>query len=212
MAYGLYLITEAWEERTHVDVARAGLAGGAKAVQLRAKAATTRELMQWGRHILALCRQAKAAFVVNDRLDVALALGADGVHLGPDDMSVGDARRLADAAERGLGRALLIGASAGTVEEALAAQRAGADYLGVGSVFGTETKPDAGLPVGVERIGEIRQATDLPIVAIGGITAENAAQVMEAGAAGAAVISAISRADDMEAAAAAIASALGRRR
>lgn len=207
MEYGLYVITESWEGRTHVDVARAALAGGARAVQLRAKQATTRELMDMGREILALCRSAGAAFLVNDRLDVALALGADGAHVGPDDMLAADARRVADAAERGLGQPLLIGASVGTVEEALAAQRAGADYLGVGSIFATSTKPDAGPPVGVGRIREIREAADLPIVAIGGINAENVGQVIEAGAEGAAVISAVSRADDMEAAAAALASA-----
>jgi thiamine-phosphate pyrophosphorylase len=208
MDFGLYVITEAWGGRGHLEVARAGLAGGAKAVQLRAKDATTRELMDLGRAILAACRQAGAAFLVNDRLDVALALGADGVHLGPDDMPVADARRVADAVQPGL----VIGASAGTVEEALAAERAGADYLGVGSIFGTDTKPDAGAPVGVARIREIRAATRLPIIAIGGVTAENVAQVIEAGAAGAAVISAISRADDMAAAAAAIASAMGQGR
>ena len=212
MEYGLYVITESWQGRTHLEVARAGLAGGARAVQLRAKEATTRELMGLGRAILALCREAGALFVVNDRLDVALALGADGVHLGPEDMPVAEARRVADAAERGLGHALLIGASAGTVEEALAAQREGADYLGVGSIFGTETKPDAGPPVGVGRIQEIKAVSHLPLVAIGGINAENAARVVEAGAAGAAVVSAISRADDMQAAARAIASALGQGR
>lgn len=208
MDFGLYVITEAWGGRSHLDVARAALAGGAVAIQLRDKEANTRQLMALGRDILQVCRQAGAAFLVNDRLDVALALAADGVHLGPDDLPVAEARRIADAVRPGL----VIGASAGTAEEALTAERDGADYLGVGSIFGTATKPDAGPPVGVERIREIRAATRLPIVAIGGITADNVAQVIEAGAAGAAVITAVSRAQDMRAAAAAIASLLGARR
>jgi thiamine-phosphate pyrophosphorylase len=208
MDFGLYVITEAWEGRSHLDVARAALAGGAVVIQLRDKEATTRQLMAVGGEILALCRQAGAAFTVNDRLDVALALAADGVHLGPEDLPVADARRIADAVRPGL----VIGASAGTAEEALTAERDGADYLGVGSIFGTATKPDAGPPVGIERIRGIRAVTRLPIVAIGGITADNVAQVIEAGAAGAAVITAVSRAQDMRAAAAAIASLLGARR
>jgi thiamine-phosphate diphosphorylase len=142
--------------------------------------------------------------IINDRLDVALAAQADGVHLGPEDLPVAAARRAAKGSER----RFIIGASVSTEEEARQALAEGADYLGVGAMFATETKPDAGLPVGPQRLAEMRRAVALPIIGIGGITAANVAAVMRAGADGAAVITAISRADDMEAAARELARAI----
>ena len=195
--YGLYVITERWQGRGHADVVRAALAGGARAIQLRDKETCVRELVGTALELRRLCAEAGATFIVNDRLDVALAAQADGVHLGPEDMRVASARQALRGMER---QRFLIGASVSTVEEARQAVAEGADYLGVGSIFATETKPDAGEAVGPQRLAEIRHAVSLPLVAVGGITADNAAEAIRAGAGGVAVISAVSRADDMEAA------------
>ena len=137
------------------------------------------------------CRDAEVLFVVNDRLDVAQQSGASGVHLGQD----------ADhaAARRHLGAGRILGVSVGGVDEAVAAERAGADYLGV-TVWATETKPEA-VPLGPEGLADVVRATSIPVVGIGGIAASNAALVLEAGAAGVAVISAVAGASDPVAAA-----------
>ncbi|MDR7600306.1 MAG: thiamine phosphate synthase [Armatimonadota bacterium] len=187
----VYVITDrTFRGRSHEDVARAALVGGATVVQLRDKQASGRELVQWARQLRALTRRARATFVVNDRVDVALAAEADGAHVGEDDLPVADARRL-------LGPDRVVGASAGTVEEALRAEADGADYLGVGPVFPTATKPDAGGAIGPEGLRRIVEAVRIPVVGIGGITLDNAAEVIRAGAAGVAVISAVAAADDM---------------
>jgi thiamine-phosphate diphosphorylase len=187
----LYVITDrSFRGRTHEEVARAAVAGGATALQLRDKRATGRELVLRARRLRDLARTEGVLFVVNDRVDVALAAEADGAHVGDDDLPVADARRL-------LGPGRVVGASAGTVEDALRAEREGADYLGVGPVFPTGTKPDAGAAIGVEGLRTIAQAVRIPVVGIGGITADNAEEVIRAGAAGVAVISAVADADDM---------------
>ncbi len=130
-------------------------------------------------------------FIVNDRLDIALAADADGVHVGQSDLPASVVREI-------MGPGRILGVSVDTVEEAILAEKDGADYLGVGPVFEARgTKPDAGLPLGVDRIARIRRRCGLPIVAIGGINAENARTVREAGADAAAVISAIVSADDI---------------
>ena len=192
--FRLCVITERWRERGHIDVAKAAIAGGAGAIQLRDKELPARELFEIGRQIRDLCRQAGVLFFVNDRPDLALALHADGVHIGQDDLPVAEARRLLDYS----GRRLILGASAPTPEEARAAEKQGADYVSVGPVFATATKADAGPAVGLETIGHVKSACYLPVVAIGGISAENARSVIEAGADAVAVISAVTRADDME--------------
>jgi thiamine-phosphate pyrophosphorylase len=196
--YGLYVITERWQGRSHADIARAALAGGAKAIQLRDKELCVRELLATAKQLHEICAQAGAVLIVNDRLDVALAAHADGVHLGSDDLPVASARRALQGCER---RRFIIGASVANIAEAQRAVAAGADYLSVGCIFASATKPDAGEAVGPERIAEVRRAVSLPVLGIGGITADNVAQVIAAGADGAAVISAVTRADDMEAAA-----------
>lgn len=185
----LYLITDGHE----AQMERVGdvLEAGVTAVQLRAKECSTATLVQMARTLAANCRRRGALFIVNDRLDVALACGADGVHLGPDDLPLAAARAIA-------GPHFVIGASAGTVEEAVAAEAQGADYLGVGSVFHTLSKEDAGSPIGVEGLRQVVQATPLPVVAIGGITAENAAFTLVAGAVGVAVIRAVWDAPEIE--------------
>ena len=190
----VYVITDrSFRGRTHEQVAGAALRGGAPAVQLRDKQATGRELLQWARQLRDLTRAAGVLFLVNDRVDVALAVHADGVHVGQEDVPVADARQL-------MGPGRVVGASAGNVEEALQAEQASADYLGVGPVFPTATKPDAGEAIGVDGLRRIVQAVRLPGVAIGGITADNAGQAIRAGAVGVAVISAVAAADEMVAA------------
>ncbi len=160
------------------------LEAGVRIVQYREKEFPLREQLREAEGILELCRGFGAIFVVNDRVDVALAVGADGVHLGPDDMPPEVARRL-------LGTEKLIGVSVGSVEEALKAREAGADYLGVGPIFSTSTKSDAGPPIGLQGLKAIRRAVSLPIVAIGGITLEKVGDVMEAGADAVCAISAV---------------------
>jgi thiamine-phosphate pyrophosphorylase len=190
---GLYVITEP-ALRDPLETARAVLQAGVRLLQLRDKTATTRQLVQIGQQLRALTRQHDARLIVNDRLDVALAVEADGVHLGQDDLPVALARRIA-------GERLLIGVSAETVDEARQAEADSADYLGVGPMFATPTKPDAGAPVGPERLRAIKHAVRIPVFGIGGITLQNAPAVLNAGADGICVISAIVGATDPEAAA-----------
>jgi len=176
--------------RLHLDVARAALEGDCRLIQLRDKEMTTAELVKIAEQVRGLTSEHGAAFIVNDRVDVALAAGADGVHLGPDDMPVETARRL-------MGPGAVIGASVASVVEARAAEAAGASYVSVGAIYATPSKADAGAPMGVGPIAEIKRAVSLPVLAIGGITCENVREVVRAGADGVAVISAVSEAEDM---------------
>ncbi len=194
--WSVYVITDrkVAGERDILDVIRAAIRGGATVIQLREKEATTRQMIELGRALHEITRQAGIPLIVNDRLDVALAIDAEGVHVGQDDMPAAMARQL-------IGPDKILGVSAGTVAEAVQAERDGADYLGVGDVFGTPTKPDAGPPIGVEGLAEIARAVSIPVVGIGGITPDNAAAVIEAGAVGVAVISAVVGAADPEEAA-----------
>lgn len=194
--YSLYVITDRRTagERPIPLVVEAAIRGGASVVQLREKGATTREMLALGRALLKLTRQAGLPLLVNDRIDVALALDAEGVHVGHDDMPAGLARGL-------IGPDRILGVSAETVEQAQEAEAAGADYLGVGDIFGTSSKPDAKEPIGLGRLAEIAQLVSIPVVGIGGITLENAAVVIQAGARGVAVIRAVVGAPDPAAAA-----------
>lgn len=176
-----------------VEVVRSALRGGAPAVQLRMKDASAREMADVARALLAETRAAGALLFVNDRVDVALAVGADGAHVGQDDLPADQARLITPPG-------FLLGVSAETVELARQAQADGADYVGVGPVYATGSKADAGDAVGVERIAEVAGAVRIPVVGIGGITMGNAPAVLHAGAAGIAVISAVMRADDPESA------------
>lgn len=180
--------------RAITDIVRAAIHGGATMIQLREKSAATREMIALGEALLAITRPANIPLIVNDRLDVALALDADGVHVGQADLPAPLARQL-------IGPGKLLGVSAETVEQARAAERDGADYLGVGDLFGTPSKPDAGPPIGLEGLRAIAETTHLPILGIGGIGIANAARVIEAGAHGIAVISAVVGAPDPAAAA-----------
>ncbi len=189
----LYVITDEslGRGRSHVEIAEAAIRGGADVIQLRDKTASGGTLYRVALALRALTREAKVPLIVNDRLDIALAVDADGVHLGQKDLPAPVARRI-------MGHSRILGVSAETMEEALLAEKDGADYLGVGPVFeARKTKADAGEPLGLERIARVRKHCRLPIVAIGGIDAQNARQVREAGADCAAVISAIVGADDI---------------
>jgi len=189
----LYVITDerVSRGRSHLQVAEAAILGGADVLQLRDKESSSGRLFQVAMQIRKLTRDAKLHLIVNDRLDIALAADADGVHVGQADLPASVARSI-------LGPGRILGVSAETVAEAVAAAEDGADYLGVGPVFEARgTKPDAGLPLGLELIAEIRRHCRLPIVAIGGINAENARRVRDAGADAVAVISAVSSADDI---------------
>jgi thiamine-phosphate pyrophosphorylase len=196
--FDLYVITDSAlpPGRPHVEIARAALAGGADAVQLRDKGAA-QNLCAAAAEIQPLARKFGAVFIVNDRVDVALVTGADGAHVGQEDLPARDARRI-------LSRPAILGVSCGTPQEARRAARDGADYIGVGPVFATATKPDAGKAIGLEGLAAIVAVAGIPVVAIGGIDHENVAAVIRAGAAGAAVIAAVVGAPHMAAAARAL--------
>lgn len=191
----VYLVTDAVlsEPRGVIETARQAVAGGATMVQLRDPLAKTRALVEEARALVALLRPLGIAFVVNDRVDVALAAGADGVHLGQSDMCVADARSL-------MGRRPILGLSITEMADLEGADLAGVDYLGVGPVFPTATKADAAPAMGLDGLAAIRAATPLPIVAIGGISLANTAETIAAGADGVAVVSAICAAPDPAAA------------
>lgn len=165
------------------------LRAGAPCIQLRMKGAGAGEMLDAARPLRRMTRAAGALFFVNDRVDVALAAEADGVHLGPDDLPVGPVR---DAVERDL----LVGHSTDQPERARRAAAAGADYIGCGTVFPTDSKGDAGDAIGVEGLDRVARAVDAPVVGIGGITPEGAREVARTGAAGVAVISAVMGAGD----------------
>jgi thiamine-phosphate pyrophosphorylase len=160
------------------EPARAAIEAGATVIQLRLKGAPTDAVIEHGRPILALCRESGLAFVVNDDVRAALALGADGVHLGRSD----------EGAELAAASGLLLGLSASTAGEAREAESRGAAYVGAGPVWETPSKTDADPPIGLEGLSEICRAVAVPVVAIGGVDASNAADCIRAGAAGVAVI------------------------
>jgi len=190
----LYAIVDPLDTgREPAALAAALLRGGARLVQLRWPGASARELLAAALAIRPLARAAGALFLVNDRPDVARAAEAEGVHLGQDDLPVAAARRV-------LGAGRLIGVSTHDPGQARAAEAAGADYLGVGPVYATATKPDALAPRGLALVSAVRAAVRCPLVAIGGITPETAAAVRAAGADAVAMIGALVRAPDPEAA------------
>ncbi len=196
--WSLYLVVDPAQcagDRSFLETTRDALDGGVGIVQLRDKQSDDRGLADCAQRLVELCETRDAVCIVNDRIDVALAAGAHGVHLGPGDLPITDA---VDIRSR-LGwdrRDFIIGGSAGTPDRARELEAAGADYLGVGAMYdATPSKPDASDPRGPEAITEVRDAVDLPIVGIGGITPDNAPEVIHAGADGVAVIRAICQAD-----------------
>jgi len=193
---GLYVITgeDFSRSRSYREVVSACIRGGAWIIQLREKGWNADRLVETGREIRKLTAKAGVLFIVNDRVDVALAVQADGVHIGQQDIPLHLVRRMVDPG-------FIVGVSAGTPQEAVAAENDGATYIGVGPVFPTDTKKDARTPRGLELLGEIKRATTLPVFGIGGIKINNVASVIRAGADGAAVISAVVGADDIAGAA-----------
>jgi thiamine-phosphate pyrophosphorylase len=195
-AWELYLVTDRGLSggRPIESVVEAAVRGGATAVQLREKDCCTRDFVELGRALKRLLAPLGVPLIVNDRLDVALAAGADGVHIGQRDMDYETARRL-------LGPDAIVGLSIETVEQARAAESLDADYLGVGPVFATATKTDAAPALGLAGLAQVRAISRHRIVAIGGIGIGNAAQAIHSGADGVAVVSAICAAGDPQRAA-----------
>jgi thiamine-phosphate pyrophosphorylase len=169
---------------SHLELAELAIAGGADTIQFRQKDGATRPMIRVAEQMQALCKKAGVTFVINDRVDVAIASGADGVHLGHDDFPIRLARKL-------LGEAAIIGGSAGNMQEARKCLLEGADYIGFGPVYPTTSKEDAGPATGLDLLQQIVEAIPLPIIAIGGITADNTLPVKRAGAHGIAVISTV---------------------
>lgn len=177
------------DESRLLDIVGAVLDAGVPAVQLRSKTASDVERLQMARRLSQLCRQAGAIFLLNDRVDIAVASGADGAHVGPDDLPPADARRI-------LGAGPILGASARTVERAHEAVAGGASYLGVGPCYATTTKEGLPDPIGPEGVRVVAGAVDIPVIAIGGVTADAIPDLLQAGAHGVAVIGAIEAAAD----------------
>ncbi len=189
---GLYLVldTAALKGRDEVEVAAAAICGGAKTIQLRDKLRSKAELLTVARRLRDLCGEKGALFIVNDYLDIALAVSADGLHLGQDDLPPAEARRV-------LPIHMLIGCSAHSMAEAVRAQASGADYVAVGSIYPTTSKEEFKL-VGPEMLRRTRLKVSVPLIAIGGINHTNVQEVVKAGADSVAVISAVLGADDVE--------------
>jgi thiamine-phosphate diphosphorylase len=204
-ALRVYLVTDAriGDVERLAGVCCAAIEGGVTAIQLRAKGWSDRNALEAAVCLRELCDAAGVMFLVNDRVDIALASRADGVHLGVDDLPVATAREL-------LGERAIIGYSPDDDESRAQAVLDGADYLGVGPVYATATKDDAGPALGIERFAGIVAASDLPVIGIGGISAANAGAVRRAGAVGVAVVSAVLFADDPAAAAREIAAVMAR--
>ena len=202
----LYLIADrqACGDRSLLDVVRVAMASGVRWVQYREKLLTRRDRYQEAIRLRRLTREFGAVFIINDELDLAVAVEADGLHLGQEDLPLPVSRRW-------LGKGRLIGVSTHTVEEARRASVEGADYIAVGPIFATRTK-ETRPPIGCEAIRRVRAVTGIPLVAIGGITPVNIGETIRAGAAGAAVISALCGAADVSAAVAAFHRSIARTR
>lgn len=175
-------------------VVEQAIAGGAACVQLRDKEGTIGELFQTAIEILEITKKHSIPLIINDRLDIALAIKADGVHLGQEDLPAAAARRI-------MPREMILGVSVDSVEQAVEAQAAGASYLGVGPIFSTTTKTDAGAPIELSILTKICSQVHIPVVGIGGINSDNAGLVITAGAQGVAVVSSVVGAGDVKGAA-----------
>jgi len=186
MKYDLYVITDEAiaGSMSHAEIAQRAIAGGADVIQLRDKVCGCRELIRIGRILREITKKSGTLFIINDRLDVALTCGADGVHLGQDDICAVVARQLAPPG-------FIIGISVGTVEEAVRAEHDGADYIALSPVFSTASKYNAGPGHGLDVLRQIRRNVSLPVIAIGGINRDNVREVIAAGAEGIAVLSGV---------------------
>jgi len=204
--YALYLVADAGfaAGRDLPALVGAAVEGGVTVVQLRAKGLAARDFLDLARRVAGRLTAAKVPLLINDRADIAAACGADGVHLGQEDLPVQEARRI-------VGEGRIIGISVNTLEEALEAERSGADYIGLGPVFPTSTKDTPLAVVGLKGVARLKRALTIPVVAIGGITVSRAGGLARAGADGMAVVSAVLGAADPKRAAADLRAAFGRR-
>lgn len=195
MNWDLTVVTDSGlrPDRTHLDICRAAIAGGAGIIQLRDKTAADGPFLEWGRALKKETMAAGRLLVINDRVDVAVALGT-ALHLGQDDLPIDVARQMTPPGT-------IIGVTVTTPAQAMAAQRGGADYVSVSPIFEARgTKPDAGEPGGLELLRQVRAVVSIPVIAIGGIKIDNLASVIATGADGIAVVSAVVCAKDMVAA------------
>ncbi len=197
--YSLYLVTDRGlaRGRSTLEIVSAAVHGGATVVQLREKDCSTWDFIEQALALKEFLKDRGVPLIINDRVDVAQAVKADGVHLGQTDMPLGMAKKI-------LGDSMIIGISAESLQDAVEAENGGADYLGVSPIYATPTKTDTAAPLGLEGLREIRKAVRLPLVGIGGLNRDNAAEVIRSGADGVAVVSAIVAADDPQTAADAI--------
>ncbi len=197
--YSLYLVTDRGlaRGRSTLEIVSAAVHGGATVVQLREKDCSTWDFIEQALALKEFLKDRGVPLIINDRVDVAQAVKADGVHLGQTDMPLGLAKKI-------LGDSMIIGISAESLQDAVEAENGGADYLGVSPIYATPTKTDTAAPLGLEGLREIRKAVRLPLVGIGGLNRDNAAEVIRSGADGVAVVSAIVAADDPQTAADAI--------
>lgn len=190
--FGLYFITDrGLSKKNPVDDAKAAIKGGVKIVQYREKSASTRQIIEECREIKRICKKGNALFLINDRIDVALSVDADGVHLGQEDIPYQYARKL-------LGKNKIIGLSAHSVKDALKNQKLGADYTSIGQIYYTATKKSAKAPIGLEPIRQLKNRLKIPFAAIGGINESNIDDVLGAGAKNIAMISAIAAKENVE--------------
>jgi thiamine-phosphate pyrophosphorylase len=185
MDLSLYVITDEMIGlgRSHAYLAEETLKGGASVIQLRDKSKSSRELYEIGLQLRELTKRYDALFIVNDRLDIALALGADGVHIGQGDLPLSSVRRI-------VGKSMIIGVSVTNPDEAVQAEKQGADYISAQSIFPTSSKDDVGV-IGLKGLAEIKLATEVPLIGIGGINALNVEEVMKCQVAGVVMISEI---------------------
>lgn len=194
--YSLYLVTDRGLSRGRKtsEIVRAAVRGGVRCVQLREKNCSAREFIQEALSVRDFLKEQGVPLIINDRLDIAQAVQADGIHLGQSDIPLKMAKKI-------VGNSMLVGISAESLENALTAEKDGADYLGVGPVFSTATKTDTAPPLGFAELRRIREAVKIPLVGIGGLNRKNAGEVIKNGADGVAVVSAIVSAPDPAAAA-----------
>ena len=194
--YTLYLVTDRGlsRGRSTQHIVEAALRGGVTCVQLREKTCSTREFIAQALSIKDHLKRHNVPLIINDRVDIAQAVNADGVHLGQSDMPIETAKAI-------LKDSMIIGISAESLEDAVQAEKDGADYIGVGPIYATSTKTDTASPLGLEGLREIRRSVKIPLVGIGGLNRENAGEVINNGVDGVAVVSAIVAADDPEKAA-----------
>ncbi|SHJ24422.1 thiamine-phosphate pyrophosphorylase [Desulfatibacillum alkenivorans DSM 16219] len=205
--YSLYLVTDRPLSlgRDLMEVMEKAAAGGATIVQLREKECDSRTFVELARAAKSLLDAKGVPLIINDRADIALAVGAAGLHIGQTDMPYKDARRI-------MGPEAIVGLSVENMDQVKEAAFLDADYLGVGPIFATQTKPDAAPAIGLEGLAEIRRITKTPLIAIGSVNLSNAADVIRAGADGLAVVSAICSQPDIEQASRALAAAIQKAR